>query len=189
MSDEIWVDVLGYDGRYKVSNLGRVWSVPRIVQHRGGIRKVGGKYIKHDHSQKYIAVYLTKNGICSLCSLHRVILESFTKIKPKGIVCRHLDGNRRNNVLSNLAWGTYADNEADKIRHGTNNRPEGENHPYSKLTHKKISKMRRMHATGRFSQKYIGDKFGVSQSVVSCAIRGKSYKVKVHDIRAVESTC
>ena len=51
--------------------------------------------------------------------IHRLVAEAFIP-NPLGLPCvRHLDGSPRNNRADNLAWGTYAENEADKICHGT----------------------------------------------------------------------
>lgn len=55
--------------------------------------------------------------------VHRLVLETFAGPCPPDMECRHLDGNRSNNALSNLRWGTKLENEADKDRHGK--RPRG----------------------------------------------------------------
>ena len=52
--------------------------------------------------------------------VHQVVAESFHGERPSPNHCvRHLDGNSRNNSANNIAWGTYAENEADKKCHGT----------------------------------------------------------------------
>lgn len=50
--------------------------------------------------------------------VHVLVLEAFDRPRPKGAVCRHLDGNPINNHLSNLAWGTHKENTEDRKRHG-----------------------------------------------------------------------
>jgi hypothetical protein len=52
--------------------------------------------------------------------------------------CRHLDGNRSNNRLDNLAWGTPLENGADKARHGT---AKGERNGRAKLTAAKVRRI------------------------------------------------
>lgn len=47
-----------------------------------------------------------------------MVLRAFVGEPPAGHECRHLDGDRQNNALDNLAWGTRAENVADTIRHG-----------------------------------------------------------------------
>lgn len=51
--------------------------------------------------------------------VHHLIAEAFIGPRPQGQVVRHLDGNPLNNSAGNLGYGTYGDNERDKIRHGT----------------------------------------------------------------------
>src|SRR5580765_1006210 len=48
-----------------------------------------------------------------------LVLEAFVGLRPLGMVCRHLDGDRNNNNLSNLAWGTPSENVRDSVLHGT----------------------------------------------------------------------
>lgn len=93
--------------KYEVSNLGRLRNVsdpsnPRIVN--GGRNQWGHRMVCIDRRTRYI---------------HRLVLEAFVGPCPQGMECRHLDGNAGNNVLSNLAWGTHLENEADRVRHGT----------------------------------------------------------------------
>jgi hypothetical protein len=52
--------------------------------------------------------------------VHRLMAETWLGPAPfEGAIVRHLDGDRCNNRLSNLAWGTYAENSDDQRRHGT----------------------------------------------------------------------
>jgi phosphoglycolate phosphatase-like HAD superfamily hydrolase len=88
------------------------------------------------------------------------------------MVCRHLDGVRTNNHLWNLAWGTYEENEADKIRHGT--RAEGVRHGNAKLTKAQV--------LGAVASKRGGEKapsiaarLGISISTVFLIMQGKRY--------------
>lgn len=51
--------------------------------------------------------------------VHRLVAEGFVA-NPLGLPCvRHLDGDKENNAATNLAWGSYLENENDKHRHGT----------------------------------------------------------------------
>jgi len=54
--------------------------------------------------------------------------------------CCHGDGDRTNNCLENLRWGTKRSNQADRLRHGTHNR--GERHKSSKLTKAQVLAIR-----------------------------------------------
>lgn len=63
--------------------------------------------------------------------VHRLVLEAFVGKCPRGQQTRHKDGVRNNNRLSNLAWGTQKQNEADKFEHGT--MPVGEQRWNAKL--------------------------------------------------------
>jgi NUMOD4 motif./HNH endonuclease. len=110
---EEWRDIPGYEGLYRVSNMGRVYSTRR-----------GGRMLKPTLRRKgYLAVALSRNGSARMRLIHQLVLEAFVGPRPEGFVTRHLDGDPANNTLDNLRWGTYAENVRDSIEHGTHFSP------------------------------------------------------------------
>ena len=73
-----------------------------------------------------------------------LVLRAHVGPRPPGFECRHLDGNPFNNVLSNVCWGTHAENVEDRIRHGRQSRQLGEAHPLSRLSDKKVRAIREL---------------------------------------------
>ena len=104
--NEEFRDVVGYEGLYKVSNLGRVYSV------------VSDKFIGHPDYMGYTQVTLCKNGYHRIQRAHCLILEAFVGPRPQGFVIRHLDDNPANNRLDNLQYGTYRENYNDAQKNG-----------------------------------------------------------------------
>ena len=105
---EIWKDCKGYEGKYQVSNLGRVWSI-------GSQKYLKGSYDKDG----YIQVCLTaKNGKCKKELIHRLVALAFLS-NPKGLPqVNHIDENKENNCVDNLEWTSIKDN----ANHGTRNK-------------------------------------------------------------------
>ena len=108
---EIWKDVVGYEGLYKVSNKGNVRSVEWIGV-RG--RKCGGRTLK-GRGVDYIQVGLYKDGIMKKKLIHRLVLEAFVENPNNLPEVNHLDEVKINNELSNLEWCTRKHN----MNHGT----------------------------------------------------------------------
>lgn len=92
--------------------------------------------IKQHPTHGYLRVVLAQSSIRKYYRVHRLVLEAFVGPRPDGMMCRHLDGDRQNNRLDNLAWGTNAENQADRIAHGTSNR--GANAPANVLTERQV---------------------------------------------------
>jgi hypothetical protein len=127
---EEWRPVVGYEGSYEVSNLGRVRSLDRTEtferviwqtgercvvsrRHRGAIlipEKVKGS--------DYLRVSLGKGN---KLYVHAIVLTAFAGPAPDGCECLHGDGDRANNSDLNLRWGTRLENVHDAIKHGTAN--------------------------------------------------------------------
>lgn len=103
MNNETWKPVLGYEGLYEVSDMGRVKSVPR-PSTRGGI-------LKPSVSKKcYLRVNLCKNGKQKTYNVHILVWEAFKGKVPDGNEIDHLDGNPKNNRLDNLDPKTHKEN-------------------------------------------------------------------------------
>lgn len=124
---ERWLPVVGYEGYYEVSNLGRVRSVTREITQIGKAynyykRTFQGRVLKLiERTDGYLSVSLSLRGESSRRCVHQLVCEAFIGARPSHMShTRHLDGNRKNNNLSNLTWGTPSENVADAIDHGTN---------------------------------------------------------------------
>lgn len=112
----------GYPG-YRVGSDGSVWSRWRTSrkgknltdtwhQLRPSVQK------RRSEGRRYRYLNLVRDGAAATFRLHRLILEAFVGPCPPGCETRHLDGDPGNNALSNLAWGTPAENTADRKKHG-----------------------------------------------------------------------
>lgn len=103
---EIWRDVKDYEGKYEVSNLGRVRSLNYL--HTGKERLLKKQLYKNGY--EYVCLY--KNGEEKKCKIHRLVAMAFIP-NPDGLPCvNHKDENPSNNVTSNLEWCTAAYNNA-----------------------------------------------------------------------------
>lgn len=113
--DEIWKDILGYEGIYQVSNMGRVKSLARQIrtgktmsyqQLKERILKTNNKVC----NSGYETVVLCKEGIQTTKTVHRLVAEAFIP-NPDNMRCvNHRDENKRNNFVDNLEWCSQAYN-------------------------------------------------------------------------------
>ena len=123
---------------------------------------------------RYLAVLLySAPGKRKLVNIHVAILKSFAGKPMAGMVSRHLDGNRYNCAISNLAWGTNLENHADKQRHGTTAR--GERHGISKNTTAEIIELRKLAAEGK-PMKQLAAMFRLSLGGVEKIISRQTWK-------------
>lgn len=121
--EEEWRPVVGYEGLYEVSSLGRIRSLDREVHYPDG----RSPYIRPGRvlspmqtgdTRNRSQVALRKDGAGKCFLLHRLVWEAFNGPIPDGLVVRHLNDDPNNNRLENLAVGTYADNAQDCVRNG-----------------------------------------------------------------------
>ena len=120
MAIEVWKAVRGFEGAYEVSNSGVVRSLDRMVGGPRGQRVWRGREMKSRVARNgYALVQLKNNGAVRSAHVHTLVLEAFVSERPEGQECRHLDGDRLNNRLENLRWGTRSENVQDSISHGT----------------------------------------------------------------------
>jgi len=103
-------DIVGYEGVYKISEYGDVYSVKRIVNRQNNNKlTVGGKHLKHkinNNGYHYVALYL--NGEGKNKYIHRLVAESFLINRCETV--DHIDFDKSNNHFSNLEWVTQIEN-------------------------------------------------------------------------------
>jgi len=102
--EEIWKDVVGYEGIYKVSNIGNVISLPRVWESaNGSIRSHNGKEISSKGRGRYPRVVLCKDGIIKHRSVHQLVAESFLGYdKSSGLIIDHINNISTDNRVENL---------------------------------------------------------------------------------------
>ena len=114
---ERWLPVVGYEGLYEVSDMGRVRSVDRI-DSRG--HRLSGRQIApvaaHSvrNTQPYWRVGLSCDGRKVHRMVHHLVLEAFIGSRPGGMEACHRDDDPANNQLANLRWDTPRANARDK---------------------------------------------------------------------------
>lgn len=137
---ETWKDVVGYDGAYQVSNVGNVRSMPRYRRRSIINMRVG---LSHDG---YKQVGLHRDGKMKMEKVHLLVIAAFKGPRPTPEAqCRHLDDDRSNANLSNLEWGTPAENYADRERAGS---CRGERNGSAKLTEGDVGSIKRLLSDG-----------------------------------------
>jgi hypothetical protein len=106
--------------------------------------------------------------------IHRLVLETFVGPCPKGMMCRHLDGNPTNNNLNNLVWGTPSENQKDAVRQGTHFQVDnsGEKHGNCKFLDQEIMEMIDLRKHG-FKYKEISDLYDINKNYLESICNGR----------------
>lgn len=102
--EEIWKDIVGYEGLYQVSNLGRIRSVSRFnINSLGYKRFLTGKECKQATDKDgYKRISLRKGNSYKGFMIHKLVLDTFEPCLDKTLSISHKDKNKINNVLTNL---------------------------------------------------------------------------------------
>lgn len=177
---ERWAPVIGYEGQYDVSDCGRVKSLTRTVTRPPcGRSDKPSTTIYHEkilrprkHTAGYWIVQLSKGGLGRDYLIHRLVAAAF--VPGAGEVVRHLDGDPSNAHYSNLAWGSFQDNEADKAKHGRV--PRGAHHPNAKLDAQVAASIRDLANSG-LPHSVIAERFNISRYAVYSIAKGMTWRV------------
>lgn len=98
---EVWKDIKGYEGLYRISNTGKVLSLHYM---KGNKKK---EFSPKKNKKGYLWVELRNHGKAQHCLIHRLVAEAFLENPNNYSDVNHKDENPQNNNVSNLEWGTH----------------------------------------------------------------------------------
>lgn len=172
-----WKDVVGYEGLYKVSEKGDVYSIKReITTAFGGKRFVGGEK-KQNKNHEYSTVKLNRGGCKTRHMVHGLVCKAFHKNKYfQGAVVNHKDGNKYNNNFQNLEWVSIGGNQKHAYDTGLRKKITGEQNKSSVLTERKVLEIYDMRFVNKMTFQSIADAMGVTKRSAICICKGITWK-------------
>lgn len=152
---EVWKDIEGYEGRYQVSNLGRVKRV------------ITGRILKSGKNRGgYLYVNLCKNGKYKTHKIHRQVAQAFIPNPENKPEINHIDEDKSNNVISNLEWSTRKEN----VNHGTRNERSSRKQSISIIAiNLKTGESRKFYGTNECARQ-----LGLNQSSITSVLKGRN---------------
>lgn len=169
---EEWRDIPGYEGAYRISNLGHVYS---SRTKRGTL---AGLVIKPvlDH-KGYWRIGIRRDGKSKTYRVHQLVALAFIGPCPAGCQINHKDGNKQNNRPENLEYVTGKQNMRHAIETGLRDsiQIKGDDNPSAKLTEDQVREIKRLLQETKLSQRAIGELFGVEKSIISLIYCGKNW--------------
>lgn len=182
MSEEIWKPVVGHEGLYEVSNLGRIRALERMrrgVSAKSGkefFRRIPGKLLAPaPHTAGYLGLSLTAAGGKPVSHLiHRIVAEAFLPNPRELPYVNHLDANKHNNAVSNLEWCTATENYHHAVKLGLVPDVRGSRKGSAKLHEDEVFVIKKMIQLG-FSNEELAAIFKVSTAPISYIRTNKAW--------------
>lgn len=177
MEEEEWRNVLGYEGKYEVSSIGRVRSLDRIVHDSiGRTTKYFGKILKQfttDGDYLYVSLWGGKTKQHQF-RVNRLVAQAFIPNPDNLPQVNHKDCIKQNNMACNLEWCTAKQNTDHAILNKRRETKRGQDHYASKLNNNDVSAIRQLKLDG-VKQMDIAVMFNCSQSVISNVVNKKTW--------------
>ena len=165
---EEWRDIEGFEGKYQVSNMGRVKSLNYNHTGKERVLKAGKSNIG------YLQVDLCKDGKGKSYKIHRLVAQAFIPNPENYNEINHVDENKENNRVENLEWCDRSYN----CNYGTRNKKSAEKRRNDLKMSKPVVGINKV--SGLIlefpSAKEASRVTGVNQSSISACCKGKRYK-------------
>lgn len=167
MDNEIWKDIIGYDGLYQVSNKGNI------------------KSFKKDKNGKLLMLKIDKDGykniglrdanyIRKFKRVHRLVAEAFIENSNSFTQINHKDNNPANNYVENLEWCSVEYNNKYRFSNG-NASHKGSKHPQATITEDVAVQIFELGHSGLFTESQLAKKFNTTRSVINKIRLSKSW--------------
>jgi hypothetical protein len=166
-----FLPVVGFEGLYSVSDEGQIISEPATVVRQNGklYRKSGRPLVaRRSSTTGYLRVNLTAPGRRRTIDVHSVVAAAFLANPARLQHVNHIDGDKTNNVVTNLEWVSPKGN----VRHAIANGLRGKGN--AKLSAENVTAIRNLIDAGK-ARKSIAALFGVAPSTISMIAAGRNW--------------
>ncbi|MEI6296334.1 MAG: HNH endonuclease [bacterium] len=165
---------------YQVNEMGEVRRLSGLITRRDGK--------KYSITEQNMKSFITRTGyvltpfnldINRKLLVHRLVLEAFSPIdNMENLQVNHIDGNKQNNILSNLEWSTREENMQHAMRLGlfTPEKRCGEKHPMCKLSEDQVETIRILLNSKLYTQRFIAKMFNITETTISNIKNNKARK-------------
>ena len=169
---EEWLPVVGYEGYYSVSNMGR------IRRDAPGLRQrttYPGRILRTSiDKNNYRQVTLCVNGKETREKPHQLVAFAFLGPRPEGKQINHKNGHKNDNRVENLEWVTHAENGRHAARMGLLYTWKALQQ--AKLHPPEVIDIRQLYKTGQFTQRELAQIFHTTQMMVWKITKGLGWK-------------
>lgn len=159
MKIEIWKEVIGHEGKYEVSNLGKVRNIKRNTIQKG-----------HETTKGYLVVSISHKQTL----LHRIIATAFVPNPDNKETVNHINGIKTDNRIENLEWLTNGENMAHASKLGLLS-GKGQTSHNVILSESQVIEMRKQGNEG-LKAKEIAANFNISVRQTHSILSGESWK-------------
>ena len=169
--EELWKDIIGYEGLYQVSNIGNIRKIAPFARKINCSRCIPYLLSKAKSSTGYIHVQLVKQGKAKTINVHRLVANAFVPNPYHKNEINHIDSDRSNNVFTNLEWVTHRENMIHAVKQCHVNPSIMRNHKKKRYTVLQYSK------NGEFIREWncvndIALKYGIRRCTIYLCLSG-----------------
>ncbi len=178
---EVWKDIIGYEGKYQISNLGRVKSLERFEERAGYERFMSGRILKfaqytHKSCEGYLYVVLCKNSKGKIFKIHKLVAEHFIENLSGFLQVNHINGIKIDNTRENLEWCDNKHNikEYFKMNPHGGDCVRGSKNASAKLNEGEVKEILKLKDS--LTQSQLAERFKISPTTVWHIINGKQWR-------------
>lgn len=162
IEEEIWKDIIGYEGHYQISNKGRIYSLKSKKYRKPNLNRDG-----------YFYISLCLRGFQRTYKIHRLVCSAFIGFEKDKNHVDHIDGNKKNNFSNNLRWCTHFENI--KFAHELGiYKQKGAEHPLSILKDEDVIAIKKRLNSGEKAASIHND-YGVKINAVYDIKQGRTW--------------
>lgn len=167
--DEIWKAAHDLEGFYEISNHGNL----RRIYATKNFPIIPSLLSPKKDSRGYVKATVYRDREKLTIRIHSLVALAFLGERPEGHQINHIDGNKENNLSSNLEYVTPSRNRGHAFEIGLQS-SKGINHSQAKLCDEDVIEIRRLYNT-EIGQTQLARKYNLHQTTIFGIVRNKRW--------------